>query len=114
MQVASDGKEEQQPLASPEDPNVHEFHITGARGAEARAIITAEGVVVLEGSYAAADEVESTPDSTRRLRAKLVEERASLLPTPTCVWFQSGIAIRLCPERKRRSHQSHGTEHSSS
>ncbi|WP_168062743.1 GIY-YIG nuclease family protein [Candidatus Manganitrophus noduliformans] len=78
-QAVFDRKEEQQPASSAEVPTVREFHISGARRAEACAIITAEGVVVLEGSFAAADEVESTPDSTRRLRAKLVEEGALVL-----------------------------------
>lgn len=65
-----------QPASAAIDSDVHEFRIRGARGADARAIVTAEGVVVLEGSFAAADEVESTPDSTRRLRAKLLQEGA--------------------------------------
>lgn len=69
----------QQPPYLVNDPAEHEFRIKGNRGGEARAIVTAEGVVVLEGSFAAADEVESTPDSTRRLRAKLVEEGALVL-----------------------------------
>ena len=42
-------------------------------------IITAEGVVVLQGAFAVADEVESTPDSTGRLRAKLAQEGALVL-----------------------------------
>jgi hypothetical protein len=74
-------RKETQPSASENlavDPAMHEFHISGARGAEARAIVTGEGVVVLEGSYAAADEVESTPDSARRLRAKLLQDGALL------------------------------------
>lgn len=75
-QSASEPTEEQQPISLASDLAVHEFRISGARGADARAIVTAEGVVVIEGSFAAADEVESTPDSTRRLRAKLVEEGA--------------------------------------
>jgi hypothetical protein len=77
-QVSSERKEAQ-PASSVSDPTVHEFRIKGARGAEARAIVTAEGVVVLEGSLAAVDEVESTLDSTRRLRAKLVQEGALVL-----------------------------------
>ena len=75
-QAPSERKEAQQPASSTDDPGTHEFRISGARGADARAVVTAEGVVVLEGSFAAADEVESTPDSTRRLRAKLVAEGA--------------------------------------
>jgi hypothetical protein len=78
-QATPEGIGEQQPASSKGDPNVREFRISGARGAEARAIITAEGVVVLQGSFAAADEVESTPDSTRRLRAKLVQDGALVL-----------------------------------
>jgi Domain of unknown function (DUF4357) len=61
------------------DSGTHEFRIRGARGAEALAVVTTEGVVVLEGSFAASDEVESTPDSTRRLRLKLIEEGALVL-----------------------------------
>lgn len=74
MQPASEQQETEQPASVADDISNHEFHVSGARGAQARAIVTAEGVVVLEGSFAAADEVESTPDSTRRLRAKLVQE----------------------------------------
>lgn len=79
-QATSESKEVQQ-LASiiSNDSLTLEFHINGPRGAEARAIVTAEGIVVLEGSFAAVDEVESTPDSTRRLRAKLVQEGALIL-----------------------------------
>jgi len=78
-QAPQERKEEQQPASLTSDPTGREFHVRGARGAEARAIITGEGVVVLQGSFAAADEVESTPDSTRRLRAKLIEEGALVL-----------------------------------
>ncbi len=80
MQASLAGnKEERQSASSTGDLNVPEFRIKGARGAEARTIITAEGVVVLQGSFAAADEVESTPESTRRHRAKLVQEGALVL-----------------------------------
>ncbi len=65
----------QQPVPLLGDPTLHEFRISGPRGADARAIVTAEGVVVLEGSFAA-DELEHTPDSPRRLRARLVQEGA--------------------------------------
>jgi Domain of unknown function (DUF4357) len=75
-QSTAEGRLEQQPPPLAADPNVREFRISGARGAEARALLTAEGVVVLQGSLAAGDEVESTPDSTRRLRAKLVQKGA--------------------------------------
>ena len=78
-QAPQERKDEQQPASLTSGPTGREFHIRGARGAEARAIITGEGVVVLQGSFAAADEVESTPDSTRRLRAKLIEEGALVL-----------------------------------
>src|SRR2546426_5305249 len=57
---AAERKEEQQPASLAGDPAEREFRISGARGAEARAILTAEGVVVREGSFAAPDEVEST------------------------------------------------------
>jgi hypothetical protein len=59
----------------PGDPTLPEFHISGPRGADARAIVTSEGVVVLEGSFAA-DELGNPPDSLRRLRARLLEEGA--------------------------------------
>lgn len=78
-QTASDRNSAQQTSSLANDPAEHEFRIKGNRGAEARAIVTAEGVVVLEGSFAAVDEVESTPDSTRRLRAKLVQEGTLIL-----------------------------------
>jgi len=78
-QIASESKRGQQQTSVSVSATVHEFHISGARGAEARAIVTAEGVVVLEGSLAAVDEVPTTPDSTRRLRAKLTQEGALVL-----------------------------------
>jgi hypothetical protein len=77
--AATEGKGERNLGPSAGAPNVGELQIRGARGAEARAIVTAEGIVVLQGSFATPDEVESTPDSTRRLRLKLVEEGALLL-----------------------------------
>ena len=72
-QSASESTEAQQP-ASLASHRLSTVFQSGTRGADARAIVTAEGVVVIEGSFAAADEVESTPDSTRRSRAKLVQE----------------------------------------
>lgn len=89
MQAAAERKGEQRP-ASLTSPAEREFHISGARGAEACAIMTAEGVVVREGSFAASDEVESTPDSTRRLRAKLVQERA-LVPQDSRYRFDRNV-----------------------
>ena len=59
--------------------NGTQFSIKSPRGAEARATVTSEGIVVLENSYAAQDEVESTPDSTRKLRKKLVDDGTLVL-----------------------------------
>ena len=78
-QAASERTELHQPASLADDATVREFRISGPRGAKASAIVSAEGIVVLEGSFAATDEVESTPDSTRRLRAKLVQEGALVL-----------------------------------
>jgi hypothetical protein len=89
-QSASEPTEPHQPTSLASDPALHEFRISGARGADARAIVTAEGIVVLEGSFAAADEVESTPDSTRRLRAKLVQEGA-LVPQDSRYRFERDV-----------------------
>src|SRR5262249_13705466 len=89
-QVISEGKQEEQPVSLPEDVAASEFRITGARGADARAIITAEGIVVLKGSFAAVDEVESTPDSTRRLRVKLVQE-GTLVSQDTHYRFERNV-----------------------
>jgi len=73
---AAPAADNQRQRAASADSGTHEFRISGARGAEARAVATTEGVVVLQGSFAASDEVESTPDSTRKLRAKLLQEGA--------------------------------------
>lgn len=88
-QAVSEHKEEQSASLF-DDPTVREFRISGARGAEARAIVTTEGVVVLEGSFAAVDEVPTTPDSTRRLRAKLVQEGALVLQE-SCYRFERDV-----------------------
>jgi hypothetical protein len=71
------GEPEPAPLA--EGLELPEFRISGPRDADARAVVTAEGVVVLEGSLASADEVQSIPEPTKRLRAKLVQDGALVL-----------------------------------
>jgi hypothetical protein len=53
-------------------------------------VTTTEGIVILKGSWAAPDEVESTPDSTRRLRAKLLQED-SLAPQDSRYQFQRDV-----------------------
>ncbi len=65
-----------QPSSTSPDSKGTEFRIKGARGAEARAMVTSEGIVVLENSYAASDVVESTPEYTRKRRQTLMEDGA--------------------------------------
>lgn len=53
---------------------VSEYSITAARGANARARFTSEGMVVLKGSEIATSLVPSTPDTYIKLREKLIEQ----------------------------------------
>ncbi|MEM1126747.1 MAG: GIY-YIG nuclease family protein [Bacteroidota bacterium] len=61
-----------EPLAS-KSPETHLYHCTG-RGASARGEYTEDGLVVLAGSTAAADEVPSASASVRGLRQRLRDE----------------------------------------
>lgn len=78
---------QQAPLAL-EQPVEHTpvYTISGPRGAQARAMVTNEGVVVLKGSQAANAPVSSTPPSTHQLREKL-EKSGVLLRNGTTVTF---------------------------
>lgn len=51
------------------------FFIKAARGADAKALITNEGMVVLEGSHAALTVVPSTPDWALNIRSRLMETK---------------------------------------
>ncbi len=57
---------------------VKKYFIKGARGADAQAVVTSEGIVVLQSSAAASSVVPSTPDSTRALRKQLEQESVLL------------------------------------
>lgn len=63
-----------EPLVSPTSSEADEYHISAARGANARAVFGSEGLVVLKGSEAAGSVVPSTPESVTRLRQMLAEE----------------------------------------
>ena len=62
-----------EPLSRP-SPDVKHYYVRGARGANARAAVTAEGIVVTEGSLAAGVHVPSTHEYVVTLRQKLVHE----------------------------------------
>lgn len=63
-----------EPLVSPTSSEADEYHISAARGANARAVFGSEGMVVLKGSEAAGSVVPSTPESIARLRKVLTDE----------------------------------------
>ena len=62
------------PLASKSEKKRQAYQIKAARGANAMAVITNEGVVVLRGSEIAESEVPSTPTSTINMRSRLIQE----------------------------------------
>ncbi len=57
-----------EPLVNPTTSASEQYIITAARGANARAVWTSDGMVVLKDSAAAGTEVPSTPGSVTRLR----------------------------------------------
>ncbi len=61
-------------LTKPTVRAADEYFIKGVRGADARAVITNEGVVVLKGSKVAHPLVPSTDDYTMKLRQRLEEQ----------------------------------------
>jgi hypothetical protein len=63
-----------EPLISIANSDAVEYVIASSRGANARALFTNDGMVVLRDSAAAATEVPSIPDSIRRRRDSLVSE----------------------------------------
>lgn len=60
-----------EPLINPTSLAAEEYLITAARGANARAVLTSDGMVVLKDSAAASTEVPSIPESVVRLRQSL-------------------------------------------
>ena len=62
------------PLASKSEKQRQIYQIKAARGANAKAVITNEGVVVLRSSEIAESEVPSTPTSTVNMRSRLIQE----------------------------------------
>jgi len=63
-----------EPLVSPATAAVETYNLVSNRGADAKAIYTSDGMVVLKGSFAALSEANSVNESTRRLKAELVEQ----------------------------------------
>ncbi len=63
-----------EPLISPTTAAVETYTLQNARGADARAVYTSDGMVVLKGSFATRDEVNSVGDSTRKLRKQLITD----------------------------------------
>jgi len=55
-------------------PKQERYFISAARGADASAALTSEGIVVLKGSRVASSEAPSTPQSFRSKREKLISE----------------------------------------
>ncbi len=56
--------------------NSSEKYFIKAKGLEAKGIYTAEGMIVLEGSQVAKDEVPSIPEYLHNLRAEKLQEKA--------------------------------------
>jgi hypothetical protein len=63
-----------EPLVSPMTPDAKEYMLTAARGANARAVMASDGMVVLKGSTAAGSEAPSTPEPVTRLRQLLAAD----------------------------------------
>jgi len=63
-----------QPLTKPYPKSADLYYISAARGAKAKALVTTEGIVVLEGSEIATSCVPSTAPSTIALRNKFLEQ----------------------------------------
>ncbi len=63
-----------EPLSGPSQKRAKEYRISAARGANAKALITSEGVVVTEGSEVATPCVQATAPATVALRERLLKE----------------------------------------
>ncbi len=63
-----------EPLVSPTTSEAEEYVIAAARGANARAVLSSDGMVVLKGSASTGSEVPSTPESVTRLRQLLTTD----------------------------------------
>jgi hypothetical protein len=63
-----------EPLTKPHPKSADLYYIRAARGAQAKAVVTTEGIVVTEGSEIAMSCVPSTAPSTIALRQKLLEQ----------------------------------------
>lgn len=74
-----------EPLSRP-SLDVKQYLVKGARGANARAVVTAEGIVVTAGSLAAKVHVPSTHEYVVALRQKLIGEGV-LVPEPDAFRF---------------------------
>lgn len=55
-------------------PKQERYYISAARGAEATAVVTSEGMVIMKGSKIAASEVPSTPQAFRAKRDSLIKD----------------------------------------
>ena len=55
-------------------PKQDRYHISAARGADATAVLTSEGIVVLKGSKIATSEAPTTPQAIRSKRDKLIKD----------------------------------------
>jgi len=63
-----------EPLVSPTTASDEEYRIAAARGANAKAVLTSDGMVVLKNSVATSTVVPSTPDSVAKLRQLLLDD----------------------------------------
>jgi len=63
-----------EPLAAPIEKQKDVYFIKGARGANGKAVITNEGVVVIEGSEVATSTVPSMPPAFVKQRQKLIDQ----------------------------------------
>lgn len=55
-------------------PKQDRYYISATRGADATAVVTSEGIVVLKGSKIATSEVPSTPQTFRAKRDSLIRD----------------------------------------
>lgn len=75
-----------EPLASPAASFEDQYFIKAARGANASAVLTNEGIVVRKASAAAGSSVPSTPEPVIKLRERLIQEGV-LVASEDCLTF---------------------------
>ena len=85
-----------EPLTKPHPKSADLYYISAARGAKAKALVTTEGIMVLEGSEIATSCVPSTAPSTIALRNKFLEQ---------AVIVSDGEKLRFSKDYLLQAHQ---------